>query len=422
MSIQREVDRLIDERPGRALLDFRYDDAAFRVHERIHRSGGTSASYLLDAGSERVVVNTGMGWEAPHHKQLFDAVCARPTAAIVTTQAHVDHVGGVAHFRDPGTRYVAQANNAACQADDARLAKLRARTALLWFPDLPERIGGLLARFPDARQDTPTPDLGFDDALTLPVGDLTLELLATPGGETIDSCVVWLPALRVVLVGNLFGPLFPHFPNFNTLRGDRYRLPLPYLESLRRVRALAPEVLITGRHLPIVGAALIDAALGRLHDAVEHVHRETLAGMNAGKDVFELMRTVELPPALRVGQDYGKVSWAVRTIFESYTGWFRRRSTADLYASPPEAAAAELAALAGASALLERARERLADGDAPTAIRMAEALLAHEPGHRGAARLMADAHEALLDAGGDRSFWEHGWLRHQRARWRGDPA
>ena len=79
-------------------------------------------------------------------------------------------------------------------------------------------------------------------------------------GETVDSLIVWLPERRTALVSNLFGPLFPHFPNLNTLRGDRYRFVEPYLESVRKVRALRPDVLVTGRHEPIVGAELIDAS------------------------------------------------------------------------------------------------------------------------------------------------------------------
>ena len=55
--------------------------------------------------------------------------------------------------------------------------------------------------------------------------------------------------------------------------------------------------------------------------------------INQGRDPYEIMRSIELPPALRVGQGYGKVSWAARTIFESYTGWFQRRSTAALSAA-----------------------------------------------------------------------------------------
>ena len=171
-------------------------------------------------------------------------------------------------------------------------------------------------------------------------------------GETTDCTVVWLPEHRIALVSNLFGPLFPHFPNLNTIRGDRYRFVEPQLETNRLVRSLRPEMLITGRYLPIVGAELIDASLERLHDAVDYVHRETLAGFNAGIDVWTLMRDIQLPPELRVGQGYGKVSWAVRTLWESYIGWFKLRSTTELYPDSADAALAELVDALGADARL----------------------------------------------------------------------
>jgi glyoxylase-like metal-dependent hydrolase (beta-lactamase superfamily II) len=420
MSIQEEVDRLIDERPGRELLNPDYDEKALPLSPVIYRSAGTTATYMLTTSEGRVIVNTGMGWEAPHHKALFDAVYPGPTPFIITTQGHVDHVGGVSLFREPDTRYVAQANNPACQADDARLPQFRGRTALRWFPQLPGNIRRFTEQYPGAAQgqDVPSPDLTFEERMGLRVGDLEIELIAMPGGETIDSLAVWLPQHRTAILSNLFGPLFPHFPNFNTLRGDKYRFPLPYLENAQRVRALRAEVLITGRGMPIVGAELIDACLARLHDAVDHVHRETLAGMNAHKDIYTIMREMALPPHLRVGQGYGKIQWAARTIFEEYTGWFQRRSSAELYASDPREADAELALLAGAAPVLERARARLEQGDAPTAIRLAEAALLVEEGNREAARLMADAHQYLLDHGGDESFWEQGWLVTEEARWR----
>jgi glyoxylase-like metal-dependent hydrolase (beta-lactamase superfamily II) len=419
MSVRDEVDQLIDQRPGRELLNPDYDDKALPLNEFIYRSAGTSASYMLVHSEGRVIVNTGMGWEAPHHKALFDPVCAGPTQYLITTQGHVDHVGGVALFREPGTRYVAQANNPTCQADDARLPQFRAGTALTWFPHLLARIQDFSQRYAGVAlgQDVPTPDLMFERRLSLRAGDLELELIAMPGGETIDSLAVWLPQHRIAILSNLFGPLFPHFPNFNTLRGDKYRFCVPYMENTRRVRELQPEMLITGRGMPIVGRETIAACLDRLHDAVEYVHSETLAAMNAGKDLYTIMSEIELPPELRVGQGYGKVAWAARTIWESYTGWFERRSTADLYSSDPAEAATELAALAGADRVLERARARLAAGDAATAIRLAESALGVEADSQPAARVMLDAHRALLEAGGDTSFWENGWLEHQIAHW-----
>ena len=185
------------------------------------------------------------------------------------------------------------------------------------------------------------------------------------------------------------------------------------------VRALRPEVLITGRHEPIVGSDLIEASLERLHDAVTYVHDRTLEGINAGTDIWSLMREIELPAEIRVGQGYGKVSWAVRTFWEEYVGWFKLRSTTELYPDSADAALAELLGAAGVDAALAKAESALERGDAPLALRLGEAIAAsslEDPRLRG---LMARAHRYLLENGGDQSFWEHGWLVTELARWEG---
>ena len=419
MNISDQVDHLIDTRPGRELLTPTYDDPAYPVVDGlVFRSGGTTAAYLVLTDSGRIIVNTGMGFEAPHHKRLFDAVRPGPTHLIVTTQAHVDHVGGVDLFTEPGTRYVAQADNPGCQRDDQRIQGLRMRTAGIWFDMLGTDARRIHRENPGVSmaQATPTPDVLFDSRLGMTVDGLRVELLAATG-ETTDCCVVWLPEHRVALVSNLFGPLFPHFPNLNTIRGDKYRFVEPQLATNRMVRELRPEVLVTGRHEPIVGADLIEASLERLHDAVTYVHDRTLEGFNAGVDVWTLMREIELPPELRVGQGYGKVSWAVRTLWETYVGWFRLQSTTELYPDSAGAALAELVDAAGTEAALDRAEAGLARGDAVLAIRLGEAVAAAAPDDPRLAPLMAAAHRHLLDHGGDVSFWEHGWLRTELARW-----
>jgi glyoxylase-like metal-dependent hydrolase (beta-lactamase superfamily II) len=418
VNIQGRVDDLIDTRPGKELLRPAYDDPAHPVADGIFRSGGTTAAYLLLTDEGRVIVNTGMGFEAPHHKRVFDAVRPGPTHTIVTTQAHVDHVGGVDLFREPDTVYVAQANNGACQADDARIRPLRMRTAGIWFDMLGTDARRIADQNPGVsmQQSEPTPDVIFDERLALDVDGVRIELVAAVG-ETIDSAVVWLPERRIALVSNLFGPLFPHFPNLHTLRGDRYRFVEPYLQSVRTIRDLGPDVLITGRYEPIVGAELIDASLERLYGAVDYVHRRALQGFNAGTDVWTLMEEIRLPPELRVGQGYGKVSWAVRTLWESYIGWFKLRSTTELYPDSADAALAELVLAAGPDAALARAEAALARGDAVLAIRLGEAVAAVAPDEPGVRAVMAGAHRRLLDDGGDVSFWEAGWLRHELAGW-----
>ena len=163
---------------------------------------------------------------------------------------------------------------------------------------------------------------------------------------------------------------------------------------MRTVRALRPEVLVTGRGEPVRGAEVIDAALARLHGAVDYVHRSALEGFNAGTDVWTLMEQIELPTQLRVGQGYGKVSWAVRTLWESYVGWFKLASTTELYPDPTGAAMAELLDLAGAEAVLGRAEAALARGDAVLAIRLGEAVAAAGPDDARLRALMRGAHHA----------------------------
>lgn len=419
MNIQQQVDHLIDTRPGKELLRPVYDDPAHPIVEGlVYRSGGTTAAYMLLTDSGRVIVNTGMGYEAPHHKRVFDAIRPGPTHHIITTQGHVDHLGGVDLFTEPGTTYIAQANNPAHQRDDKRIQALRMRTAGIWFDMLGTDARRIATENPGVsmNQSEPTPDVLFEDRLDLDVDGLRIELYAAVG-ETTDCVVVWLPEHRVALVSNLFGPLFPHFPNINTIRGDKYRFVEPQLATNRMVRALEPEILVTGRHEPIVGAELIGASLDRLHDAVTWVHTEALAGFNAGIDVWTLMDTIELPSELRVGQGYGKVSWAVRTFWEEYIGWFRLQSTTELYSDRSVSALCELVEVAGVEAALERAEAALARGDAPLALRLGEAIVLVAPDDERVRALMAASHQHLLDNGGDVSFWESGWLRTELARW-----
>ena len=416
--IQQQVDDLIDTRPGKELLTPNYEAVALEVAPNIFRSSGTTAAYMIVHDQGRIIVNTGMGYEAVHHKALFDAICAGPTTHILTTQAHVDHVGGVGLFREPKTIYIAQTNNPACQKDDARIANLRFQTAQVWF-DVSGAAAGRIARENPGvpmRQDQPTPDVMFADFYEFTVGNLEVQLIAAVG-ETIDSMIVFLPTSRTALISNLLGPLFPHFPNFNTLRGDRYRLVEPYLETVNKLRALSVQTMIPGRHLPIEGVELIDASLERLYGAVDFVHRETLAGMNAGVDIYPLMQTINLPPELRVGQGYGKVAWGVRTIWETYMGWFHLQSSTELYPVTASAAIDELVLLAGVEESGARARDLAAAGQLVESIYIAEAILRLQPDHVEAAAVLVTAHEALLSAGGDISFWESGWLRNQISKW-----
>src|SRR4029450_1583061 len=198
------------------------------VNDFIHVSEGTTNSYLVVTPAGRIVVNTGLGFEAPVHKAYFDSVDRGPVRYVVLTQGHVDHVGGVAVFREPGTDVIAHARNPWQQADDLRVQPFRSRRAYFaWAAaiDGKRRAGG-----PAPSPAEPT--VLVADRSPLELGGRRIDVIACTGAETTDSLLVWLPDERICITSNVFGALFGHFPNLATIRGDRYRDPRPSAETV----------------------------------------------------------------------------------------------------------------------------------------------------------------------------------------------
>ena len=133
--------------------------AAIDMGSGIWCSPGMSSTYLVTTADAKIVVNTGMWFEARTHKRNFDAVTTAPTRYIVLTQSHTDHIGGVDTFREADTQLVAQANITTCQADDARIHGLRIRRSLPFFADVIGQPGYAWA----ARRDELTSVAGLID-------------------------------------------------------------------------------------------------------------------------------------------------------------------------------------------------------------------------------------------------------------------
>jgi alkyl sulfatase BDS1-like metallo-beta-lactamase superfamily hydrolase len=399
------------ERPGADSIVAATGEPAIPVGDGIWLSPGLSNSYLLSTDDGRLVINSGMGFEGPLHRRSYDAVHDAPIQALLFTQGHYDHVGGADHLRAHDTELIAQENFRIWRADNERLEAFRSRNAAFAW------IDAILAAMEYARsegvgdvpQARPEPTRTFRDRLELTLGGREMVLISTPGGETFDSMVIWLPESRTLLSGNLTGPLFGHVPNLVTIRGDRYRDALTYIDSLQMLVDLQPETLLTGHFDPIVGADRIVEEAAAMQEAMQWVHDRTVDGMNAGTDVHTLMREVTVPDHLDIGEGYGMTSWNVRAIWENYAGWFHHRSTTELYGVAPSTVAPDVVAAAGADALVEAARSRLDDGEPVAALHLTDMVLAVEPAHAGARSVASGATQALLDESSN--FWESAWLR-----------
>jgi alkyl sulfatase BDS1-like metallo-beta-lactamase superfamily hydrolase len=397
------------ERPGAGDLSAATDTPAQPLGHDVWMSPGVSNSYAVATDEGRVIVNSGLVFEGPLHRKAFADV-AGPTRAIIVTQGHADHWGGVNSLRDEGTQVVMHRNYRYWRDDNTLLMGYRMPKTSFAFAKFSEAVLEHFKTIDPATIDFsfPEPTTTFDQRHAITVGGRTFELAWTPGGETTDALVVWLPENRTLFSGNLFGPLFGHVPNLMTVRGDRYRDPILYIESLNTVLDYGPQRLITGHFDPIEGADRIAEEVTAMRDAMRAVHDRTAELMNSGADIHTAMRDVKVPEHLDIGEGYGKTSWNVRAIWEMYTGWFRHRSTTELYGVPPDSVAADVVSAAGADALVDAARAHVTAGRPVQAIHLTDLILAAQPLHAGARALAADAHEAML--AGTENFWEKAWL------------
>jgi glyoxylase-like metal-dependent hydrolase (beta-lactamase superfamily II) len=384
------------------------EQEAVHLGEGIFMSRNIANSYLVTTSEGDLIINTGTDFEAADIKARFARVSTGPLRVITFTQGHPDHVSGWSQFNAPGVRTMAQANHPDVREYWHHLHPCYVRRIVrLWgaFID----VEAAAATLP------PEPVLtdSFIDSYTFTLGGRQFELYSTPGGETTDALVVWLPEHRTVFIGNLMGPFFGHVPNLYTLRGDKIRSAMTFMHSIDRVIALEPETVING-HDVFRGTDEILSTMTKVRDATAYLRDRTIDGMNAGADLWTLMRDVTLPPELALPQVHGKVPWIVRTIWEEHVGWFRYESTTELYNVPPSSVWSDVVDLVGGTGpLIERADAHTKACRPLEALHLTDMVLAHAPDDPDALNVKRVALEQLLAASGRENHSEVQWLEQE---------
>ena len=261
------------------------------------------------------------------------------------------------------------------------------------------------------------PDRTYRDHLELEIGGRRAELHHAKG-ETDDHTWTYLPDVRVLCCGDLFIWASPNAGNPQKVQ----RYPLQWADALRSMLSLydspdgGPEVLLPGHGYPVVGADRVRQALGDTAELLESLVQQTIALMNQGARLDDVIHTVTPPASLMerpyLKPVYDEPEFIVRNVWRLYGGWWDG-NPATLKPAPERAIALEVADLAGgAGALADRALALIggAEGHGEAAMRLAGhlvelALLAapDDPGigqaHRTVFTLRADAATSTMAQG-----------------------
>ncbi|GAB5487207.1 MAG: alkyl/aryl-sulfatase [Parasphingorhabdus sp.] len=388
--------------------------AARKISDGVYQATGVGNANLITTNAGHVLFDAGLPIQAAKQYKVLEATVGNlDLSHIVVSHSHADHSGGVKLWQRDGVEIVAHAE---FKEEQRYLTELqdyfwfRNRTLFPFMPETPPdnallSYGGI----------EPTIEVPNGSPYVFEQGGVKFEILALPGAEGADNLVLWLPEKKILFSGDFFGPLFPQFPNVFTMRGEKIRKPVEYINSLETIIALEPDMIVPSHKDPITDKAVISSGLVKMRDAVRYVHDATVDGMNAGKTVEQLMEEIALPAELALTQEHGKVSWAVKSIWEYYATWFHFDRTAELYHVPQSAVYADIMEVADAAALTGKAAAYVSADEPLKALHLIDIILGAKETDEAALKVRKDALQILLDRAesGSKNSYEIYWLNYR---------
>jgi alkyl sulfatase BDS1-like metallo-beta-lactamase superfamily hydrolase len=315
-----------------------------------------------------VLIDTGGSLFAEAARETLRTWSNEPLHTAVFTHGHIDHCFGVDRYEaENQERGLVAPHVVAHAALPARFDRYRATAG--YNATINRRQFGV----PDLEWplEYRYPDETYTTRLDLDVGGTRFELHHARG-ETDDHTWVHVPERRVLCTGDLFIWASPNCGNPQKVQ----RYPKEWAVALHAMAELDADVLLPGHGLPVIGTDRVREALTSTARLLEYLHDETLAMMNDGASLDEIVHTVRAPaellerPYLR--PVYDEPEFVVRNIWRLYGGWYDGLPSR-LKPAPDTAVARELAALAGGPAALAARATELADvGDLRLAAHLAD--------------------------------------------------
>ena len=359
--------------PAEQKTKITYDQAAKPQVEQVTknvwvaRDYGLANSIMIEGPEGLVIIDTMESVEAAKEVHAaFRKISDKPVKAIIYTHNHGDHIFGSKVFVEEGTEIIAHATTT--HYIDRIINVLR---PIIYERSM--RQFGTMLKGDEFRGNAVGPKLHFDHhytpgllrptrtfdtpTTTMQLAGLEIQLLHAPG-ETPDQIAVFLPKQKILFPGDNF---YHAFPNLYAIRGTSNRDTMTWVKSLDLFRTLGAEMMVPSHNQPIKGKDAVSSALRDYRDAIAYVHDQTVRGMKMAKNVDTLVREVKLPAHLAnkpyLQETYGKVEFAVRSIYHSYMGWFGGDATDLKPLSVPERAERMAKLLGNDGAILKAAQD-----------------------------------------------------------------
>lgn len=345
-----------------------------KVGSRVYHFAGYAHSDIIAIVGQTSVILVDAG-DCVSHAQAVKEELARltdkPVTTLIYTHGHPDHRGGAAAFRDtlqeiiaftpvhPGLPY-----NDRVRAILMKRGKWQFGLGLSEDEIITQGLGPREAIAVTGEKGQPLPPTTVYDEgdVMRTIDGVRLVMLRTPG-ETDDALSVWLPDDGALCCGDLY---YSCWPNVYAIRGGAYRNIADWIDSLSRVIDLEAPALLGGHHQALLGADIVRQALTCYRDALQSVLDQTLDCINEGLDADQAAERVKLPEALAAREDlgefYGTIAFAVRSIYTGYLGWFDG-NTARLLPSPRDHYNAQMVDLIGKDKLLARIDQAIKEED-----------------------------------------------------------